>query len=232
TYQPFLHLEHKGVARKSALLSFGHKFPITDDMVGRHLFDDRPQFWNRDLPIGASYEEFSAAGEKLIHSLLAHAHERGMECVMPAYPTEFPPEFKELLSDSQPVHQLESVTIVPGESTAPDDPQLTELAEVVLQTTVNTYPEMDYLLLRMPEFRQWEGTYEQAWQALDAKYGISQVTSLSEVLAAAGRRPGIASERALAEVKGDIVMLRFYDRLLTECRPLADSKRRQGTTTR
>ena len=144
---------------------------------------------------------------------------------MPVYLTDFPPEFKELLSDSQPVHQLEELTIVPGPSTAPDDPKLTELAATVLQTTIRTYPEVDYLLLGMPEFRQWAGTYEQAWQALDAKYGISQVMSLSDVLAAAGRRPGISSSRALAEAKGDIVILQFYDRLLTECRALADTKR-------
>jgi len=39
TFQPFLHLEHKGVARKSAWLNFDLKLPITGDMVGRHLFD-------------------------------------------------------------------------------------------------------------------------------------------------------------------------------------------------
>ena len=77
----------------------------------------------------------------------------------------------------------------------------------------------------MPEFRQWAGTYEQAWQELDARYGVSQVTSLEDVLAASGRRPGIKPSRAQAEVKGDIVMLRFYDRLLHEEHVLADSKR-------
>ena len=221
TYQPYLHLEHQGVARQSAWLSFGHKFSITDDMVGRHLFDDRPHFWNPDLPLGASYEEFAAAGEKLIHNLMAHAHQRGMECAMPVYLTDFPPEFKELLSDSQPVHQLEHLTIVPGPNTAPDDPKLTALAATVLQTTLRTYPEVDYLVLGMPEFRQWAGTCELAWQELDSKYGINQVRSLDEVLSAASKRPGIPSARALAEARGDIVILRFYDRLFTECQALS-----------
>ena len=224
TYQPYLHLEHRGVARKSAWLSFGHRFPITDDMVGRHLFDNRPLFWNPDLPLDASYKEFSAAGETLIHNLMAHAHARGMKCVMPVYLTDFPAEFKELLSDSQPVHQLEKLTIVPGPSTTPDDPQLTELAATVFQTTIRTYPEVDYLLLRMPEFRQWAGTCEQAWKELDSKYGISEVTSLSDVLSAAGKRPGIPSARALAEAKGDIVILRFYDRLFTEYRAISETR--------
>ena len=224
TYQPYLHLEHQGIARKSAWLSFGHKFPITDDMVGRHLFDNRPLFWNPDLPLEASYEEFAAAGETLIHNLMAHAHARGMKCVMPVYLTDFPAEFKDLLSDSQPVHQLEKLTIVPGPSTTPDDPQLTELAATVFQTTIRTYPEVDYILLRMPEFRQWAGTCELAWQELDSKYGISEVTSLSDVLAAARERPGISSARALAEAKGDIVILRFYDRLFTEFRAISETR--------
>ena len=226
-FQPFLHLEHKGVSRKSAWLSFGHEFPITDDMVGRHLFDDRPQFWNPDLPLGSSYEELAAAGEKLIHNLISLAHERGMECVMPVHLTDFPPEFRELPGQWEPVHQLGELTIVPGPNTPPDDPTLTELAVAALQTTVNTYPEIDYLALGMPEHRQWVETHEQAWQEMDTKYGMSQVVSLPDVLAAARKRPGVpgGTERAVREAKGDIVMLRFYDRLLTESRALADTKR-------
>jgi len=226
-FQPFLHLEHKGVARNSAWLSFGHKFPITNDMVGRRLFDDRSQFWNRDLPLGGSYEESAAAGEKLIHNLMALAHERGMECTMPVHLTDFPPEFRELPGQWEPVHQLAELTIVPGPSTHPDDPVLTELAVAVLQTTVNTYPEVDYLALGMPEHRQWAATYEQAWQTLDSKYEMSQISSLSDVLAAAGKRPGVpgGTTRAVQEAKGDIVLLRFYDRLLTESRALVNTKR-------
>ena len=48
---------------------------------------------------------------------------------MSAHLTEFPPEFKKLLADSQPVHDLGHLTIVPGEGTPPDDPALVELAE-------------------------------------------------------------------------------------------------------
>ena len=146
---------------------------------------------------------------------------------MPAHLTDFPSEFRELPGHWEPIHQLGKLTIVPGESTPPDDPTLTELAAAVLKTTVNTYPEIDYIALGMPEHRQWTETYEQAWQALDAKYGMSQVVSLPDVLAAAGKRPGVpgGTERALKEAKGDIVILRFYDRLLTESGVLANTKR-------
>ena len=226
-WQPFLHYEVKGVKRESATLWFDFHYPITDDMVGRYLFGDDEEFWNPDLPRGASYEEFTAAGERLIHNLIDYAHQRGIECVIVATLTEFPSEFAPLLEDSQEVHQLAELTVVPSAETDIDDPALTELATAVLRATVDTYPEVDYVALGMPEFRQWSGLYERAWQALDTKYGISSQRSLDDVLTAATQRstyPG-GEERAPQEVKGDIVALYFYDRLLNEIHALKESCR-------
>ena len=226
-WQPFLHYEVKGIKRESATLWFDFHYPITDDMVGRDLFENEEEFWNPDLPRGASYEEFTEAGERLIHNLINYAHQRGIECVIVATLTEFPPEFAPLLKDTQEVHQLAELTVVPSAETDIDDHALTELATAVLQATVNTYPEVDYVALGMPEFRQWSGLYERAWAALDAKYNISSQRSLDDVLTAATQRsayPG-GEERALQEVKGDIVALYFYDRLLNEIQVLKESRR-------
>ena len=226
-WQPFLHYEVKGIKRESATLWFDFHYPITDDMVGRHLFDDEEEFWNPDLPRGTSYEEFTAAGERLIHDLIDYAHRRGIECVIVATLTEFPPEFAPLLKNAQEVHQLAELTVVPSAETDIDDPALTELATTVLRATVDTYPEVDYVALGMPEFRQWSGLYERAWQALDTKYNISSKRSLDDVLTAATQRsayPG-GEERALQEVKGDIVALYFYNRLLNEIHALKESRR-------
>ncbi len=226
-WQPFLHYEIKGVKRNSAALWFNFHYPITDDMVGRHLFGDEEEFWNPDLPRGVSYEEFTAAGQQLVQNLISYAHQRGMECVIVATLTEFPPEFAPLLTDAQEVHQLAELTVVPTAETDIDDPSLTELATTVLRATVETYPEVDYVALGMPEFRQWSGLYERAWEALDAKYKVSSHRSLEDLLTAAAQRsayPG-GEERALQEVKGDIVALYFYDRLLNEIEALKKSSR-------
>jgi len=231
TYQPFLDLTFRGVRRESAYLWFDEHFPITDDMIGRELFGDEAEFWNPDLPLDAPYEEFAAAGEQLIHSIVAHSHGRGMECAMAVNALEFMPEFAPLLKDARRIHQLKELTIVPGESVSPDDPDLMELSGAVLRTAVDTYPEMDFINLGMPEFRQWTGEYERAWRALDAKYGIQDIRSLDDVVESARRRGGDASysggnvERALDELKGDIVMLYYYDRLLTERQVLAGTAR-------
>ena len=62
-WQPFLHYEVRGVQRQSATLWFDFHYPITDDMVGRHLFGDEVEFWNPDLPRDASYQAFRTAGD-------------------------------------------------------------------------------------------------------------------------------------------------------------------------
>lgn len=226
-YQPFLDLKAGGIRRKSATLWFDYHYPITGDMPGRKLFGDVPELWNPDLPIGASYKELVAAAQQHLRALMDHARRRGMECVMTAHLMEFPPEFKRLLPDWREVHQLQGMTIVPGPGTAVEDPGLTELATAVLRQTVGTYPQVDFIALGMPEFRQWVEHYKHAWKALDRKYGIEKVRSLVDVLAAAQERTGYpgGAQRAVQEVKGDIVSLYYYDRLLTDLRVMDDSCR-------
>ena len=86
--------------------------------------------------------------------------------------------------------------------------------------------EADGLDLTMPEHRQWTGVYERAWNALDRRYGIEKLKSLSSVIDAAGHRqtyPG-GTKRAVDEVKGDIASLYFYDRLFNNLKILKDTR--------
>lgn len=226
-WQPFLRYELRGIKRQWATLWYDYHYPITEDMPGRRLFGEAEEFWNPDLPRNATSEELAEAGERFVHHLMDYAHQRGIECVLVASLTEFPPEFAPLLKNAQRVHQLGELTIVPGADTDVDDPALTELAAAALRAAVNTYPEADYIGLGVPEHRQWAGQYERAWQALDAKYSIAEARPLAAILAAAAQRtdyPG-GAERALLEAKGDIVALYFYDRLLTDLHVLRDTKR-------
>jgi hypothetical protein len=226
-WQPFLHLEIGGIKQQQAWLWYDYHYPITDDMIGRRLFGDGKEFWNPDLPLGASYNDFAAAGERFVHSLIDCAHQRGIECAMTVAPTEFPREFTPLVPKAQKVHQLGEMTIVPGAEAEVTDPALTSLSAAVLKTAVNTYPELDYIFLGMPEWRQWAGQYERAWRELDAKYRIESIRPLKDVIAAAQARtdyPG-GADRAVAEAKGDIVALRFYDHLLRDIRVLDNSRR-------
>ena len=226
-WQPFLDLEIKGIKRQSATLWFNFHYPITDDMPGREIFGDEEEFWNPDLPRGASYEEFSAAGERLCHELIAYAHSRGMEASFSASVMDFPEEFRPLIPDAQSVNQLGNLTVGPGPAVMPDDRDLAEVSGAVVKAAINTYPDADLYTIGMPEHRAWTEQYEWAWQKLDEKYQIGQVISLEEVLEKARNRtsyPG-GAERAIAEVKGDIAALYFFDRLLTSPDVLAKSRK-------
>jgi hypothetical protein len=226
-YQPFLHFAAGGIERSRAVPWFGFHYPITDDMIGRELFGDEPEFWNPDLPIGADYHELVEAGQRHVRSVMSYAASRGMEVVVNAELTDFPPEFAPLLPDAQTVRQLGEMSIVPGPETSIDDPGLTELATAVLRATVQAYPQAGYIALGTPEFRQWTGQHEAAWQALDRRYGLEKVMTLESLLARARARtdyPG-GAERAVQEVQGDIVILYYYDRLLRDVRALEGTGR-------
>jgi hypothetical protein len=227
TPQPFIDLKLKGIERRWGTLWWNERFPITPDMLGRNLFGNVREFWNPDLPDRADYPKFTAAGQRLLHNLIDYAHQRGLECTLTAPLTDFPPEFAPLLKNPQRINQLNQLSIVPGPETSSDDPATSELAAAVLRTAVDTYPEIDYFFLCMPEHRQWGAEYERAWRALDAKYAIGKVRSLTDVLAAAEQRkdyPG-GPARALMEVKGDLVALQFFDRLLNQLHALKNTRR-------
>ena len=235
-WQPFLHLEVDGVARREAWLWYKWHYPVTDDMPGRQLFGNAKEFWNPDLPVGAPYKEFAAAGERLIHNIMGYAKTRGMESVLTANVTAFPFEFKDSFAGAVPMSSLSKYSMIPGPHTPMDDPGLLKLARAVLKASVNTYPEADYLNLGVTEARKWSGEYRRAWKALDAKYGLSNPPetigweeamgiketengrTLDEILAEAKQRkdyPG-GAERAVSEIKADITTLYFLDNLIRE----------------
>ena len=221
-WQPFLDLQVDGLKRRSACLWYCDHYPITSDMIGRELFGDAPEFWNPDLPLHSSYQALASAGEQLIHNLMGYSHQRGMDCMLMVDLSHFPPEFAPLLKDSQKGHGMQDITIVPGPKTSVDDTGLIKLRSAVLRTTVDTYPEADYLEIETAEFRQWIEGYKQAWNALDAKYGLEKDRTLDQLLDAARHRtsyPG-GAERAVNEVKGDLMSLYSYDHLLNDLKVL------------
>ena len=142
------------------------------------------------IPLNGTYEEFVQAGQRLARALIDHAQQRGMNVAIGAPTTDFALEFAPILKGAERNNLRTRLTIVPGAKTSVDDPQLEELALTTLRATLATYPKAEYITVWMPEVRQWTGEYEKAWQALDAKYGISKIRSLDDVMAAAASRKG------------------------------------------
>ena len=214
--QPFLDYASGGIQRSTSSMFFGFHFPITGDMPGRKLFGSAKEFHNPDLPVDGGYASTYRAARRHLRALMSYAGDRGMSCVLGLTASEFPPEFAPLFADPQRVRQVGEQTIVPGSKTPPDDPALSHLALAVLDSAVRTYPLAEYLDLGMQEWRQWTGEYRRAWDALDRKYALGGTRVLNAILEQARNRKNYyGAGRAEAEVKGDLVSIYFYDRLLS-----------------
>ena len=78
------------------------------------------------------------------------------------------------------------LTIGPGASVLPNNPELLETARAVLNLVYEAFPEADVYGFAMPEHREWTGHYEWAWDQLDEKYRLREVVTLAELLEQAG----------------------------------------------
>ncbi len=234
-WQPYLAYEVDGIKRQTATLWYGYHYPITPDMPGRAAFPaNAKEFWNPDLPLGGAPDQLLAAGEKLQQKLIDYGHQYGMDCVVNATVSEYPKEFAPLLGGAVPIHMLNQLTTTPGPNTKLDDPGLHKLSSTVVHATIDRYPTADRVNISINEWRQWTDQYKRAWDALNAKYQIDQVTSLDHVLDASQHRTGFnfasltreqMQTKAMDEVKGDLASLYFFDWLVRDSGAVSQSKR-------
>lgn len=210
---PLMDMEIGGICRSSTSLFFNYHYPITDDMIGRELFDDRSEFWNRDLPAGTDCAGMLSAGKKLISGVILYAHAHGMEVAMGALPLEYVREFAPVIKEPVFVKLLNTETVVPGPNVSVEDDSLHEMALATIKAMIENYPDIDIIAPVMPEFRDWVEYSEMAWNTLDIKYNIGHIQTYEETLKKASLRseyPG-GGDRAVKEVRGDITALYFYD---------------------
>jgi hypothetical protein len=235
-WQPYLPYEVDGIKRQTVSLWYGMHFPVTPDMPGRSAFPpEMKEFWNPDLPVNGTPDEMLKAGVRLQHELIDYGHSRGMDCVTSAAVSEYPREFAPILGGSVPIHMMGQLTTTPGPGTSLDDRGLHKLASTVVRATIDTYPQVDRINLSINEWRQWTDQYQKAWDALDAKYHISEVTTLDKVLYESRHRAGYdwgvnfskadLEKKASDEVKGDLASLYFFDWIVRDSGAVKDSKR-------
>ena len=234
-WQPFLAYQVDGIKRQTATLWYSYHYPITPDMPGRSAFPaDAKEFWNPDLAVNGTPDQILQAGITLQQALIDYGHSRGMECAINATVSEYPKEFAPLLGGAVPIRMLNQLTTTPGPATELDDPGLHKLSSAVVQATINTYPRADRVNISINEWRQWTDQYRRAWEALDRKYQIGQVTTVDHVLDASQHRVGYnftshskeeLDKKAADEVKGDLASLYFFDWLVKDSGAVSDSKR-------
>jgi len=216
--QPFVHYTFRGTAKPPGVLYFGERYPIDDDTVGKDHFHGMTEFTNPDFVGAASPGEVVERGICLCREILREAKALGMETGLAIQPFAWPKEFMAVLPGSAPEHQLGALTAGPGQEQSMDDPLLRDMVATVFRAYVETYPDADYIHVGMPEHRGWTGQAEQAYNALDAKYGLRDLGAFDALCARARARtsfPG-GGGRVETMLKGDLAALAFFDSLVAE----------------
>ena len=223
-WQPYVHYECRGMAKRTGNHWFGWNYRIGDQTIGRHHFGGDGPFVPPDFVHCRNYDQRVTVGTDLVRRSLVHARKRGIRTQIATVLTDFPVEFCHVLG-MPPLAPHGMGLAVSGGHKGADDPAFQDMCATALRAYVDTYPQADSYGILMPEFHAPEVPYERAWQRLDAKYGLHRVRTLEQVLEQAGSRSDFAggADRVVRNVKGDIVALDLFDRLLDEQKILDDS---------
>ena len=216
--QPFVHYSFRGMEKPPGVLYFGHRHLIEPDTIGRERYPGMEVFTNPEFVGAQSGEEMRQRAVGLVRSILQEADRLGMETGLSIQPFQWPKEFMKVLPGSEMERQLGDLTVGPGRGQAMEDQGLREMVTTVFRAYVETYPDIDYIHVGMPEHRSWVGQAANAYRRLLARYPVPGLDSYSMLRRRARSRisfPG-GGERVETMLRGDLSSLWFFDSLLRE----------------
>ena len=216
--QPNVHYSFRGMDKPPGSFYFGLRHPIDNDTIGRSKFKGMTYFTNPELVGANSPEEIRKRSIGIVRGILQEARRLGMETGLSIQPFEWPKEFMKVLPGSEPVHQLGGLTAGPGSKQSMDDPLLRDMVATIIRAYLETYPNVDYLHVSMPEHRSWIGQAKNAFEKLSTQYQLEDLGSYEELCARARSRtsfPG-GGKRVETMLKGDLSSIWFFDSLMKE----------------
>ena len=214
--QPFVHYTFRGMPKPPGVLYFGQRHPIDDDTIGNDKMPDMKVFTNPELIGATSPEDLHRRAVALVRGIHQEARRLGMQTVVSFCPFDWPKEFRKVMPAAQPSDLLGGLTMQPGDDQLLSDPLLAEMVKTVVRAHIETYPEVDFIQVSVPEKRRWFSQGHQAYQHLDEQYDLANLGSYDELCARARSRtnfPG-GGERVEKQVQGDLATLWLFDSLV------------------
>lgn len=227
--EPYFQFEFDGVRQESAVLDFGHRYPIDERTIGRELFGGQKEFTNPELYGCATEPLRRERAMKLVHDIIAYAHTRGVKVSITFCFPEFLDDHKQRLVElsraagfvpegSGGGHLINYVQWKEGADPrfAPyvriRNPVYLDLLEAYLRTWLSTYPEADYLQAWAMEFRAaLPADADWALQQLNDRNKLPSGISMQGLREQVRKRAGADDQRAMMELEGDICALYAWD---------------------
>ncbi len=215
-HQPFVHYTFRGMPKPPGLLYFGQRHPIDEDTIGREHFSGMTVFTNPELVGAESAEDLHRRAVALVQGIHQEARRLGMQTITSFGVFDWPKEFQKLIPAAQPSDQLGGLYVQPGNDQPLTDPRLAEMVETVVRAHIETYPEVDFIQVSVPEHRRWVSQGREAYRLLDARYDLSDLGSYDQLCARARSRttfPG-GGKRVESQVQSDLAFLWMFDSLI------------------
>jgi hypothetical protein len=219
THQPFVDIKLGPNERRYGDMLHAWKMTAEDPFVGKELFSGKNEFINDDFVSSSIYHDRVSCGQKLAHGIMEYAKLRGFETAITISLMEVPREYR---TEENGYESWQW-------GTSPDitHPDFIKNVCRILKTYTDSYPEADRIHLGISEFRNPLLDTHGCWEALNKKYDLDADITYAEVMEKASNRkayPG-GTERAAAEVRGDIEALFLIDRIFNEAKPFEDTAR-------
>ncbi|MDP7397185.1 MAG: alpha-glucuronidase family glycosyl hydrolase [Lentisphaeria bacterium] len=233
-HHPWWHWSFRGVERTQVDLVYGFRHVIHKRSVGRDVIGRLGHYTNPDFQGAETYSERLAAGQRLMHGIIAAAHQRGLKFIMGHNFNYFPDEFLPHLARWSKKHRIpKSIMAAERYSTlglhgdtgnaefghlmTPLNPVYVEMIESWLTAVLETYPEIDSVLLSPAEFPPNAGGIEICWKQLSRRHKLAPEFSLDKIGAAAARHKiGGQPGRSVREALGAVATIRLLDLVLNE----------------
>ncbi len=212
-WHPFVHYAYGGVERSWATLNFGSLYHLDEESVGHERVPRDNWYYNPEFEGAETYQEMLQVGQRLITDIISYGQARGMRTGIAIQPLAFPAEFAPVLQDSMEEEQLGRLTV--SERGPLTNPQHIGLVETVLKASLETYPQVDEMVLTLPEFPYAQEQVAQAWAAFDERAGLEPQYTLENLIAQAEQNyiNSGGPPRAVRELKSGISMLHFFNYL-------------------
>jgi len=210
-YHPFVHYSYQGIECSSATLNHGDPYFLDETSIGHDRVPRDNWLYNPEFAGAETYQEMLEIGQKLINNIINYAQAQGMRVSIAIQPLEFPLEFAPVLQDSKSPEQLHALTV--SEHGDLTNPQHIGLVETKFNAYLDTYPQIDEIIMWLPEFSTAEEGVVKAWESFDAKLNLEPEYTLAGLIEQAEQNHlnSGGPTRALHELKSDITMLHFFN---------------------